>query len=419
MTISQRPWYLVFALLPLLALFALAAACGDGDNGGGAPGTIGTQDIWIYDSFRVLDEAGTPTDVTDEILTEAESSLGPPVSLNGGFTFQEALTIKGRVVDENDELLPSITMNFGVLSNASSKAIIGISSPDLDQEVVNLDEDDFVDIDVSFLANVDVGDTVEMDYGFAQTLAPDDPSTEDGLTQLEIFAQRWNAGNLQFTGVEIEGELQLAEIFNQEATIIEGSNFWRYVGKGLVVTAGIGAGVLGVVLAVPSGGTSLLVAGGVIGGLASGGAMLVENNPQETPTPTPTPAATPTPTPTPTPPATPTPTPTPTPAATPTPAPTPTPTEEQPEPAISIGCDHRIPGQESDVIVKITNLQPGQTVSGSVTGPGVIGDGTFSAVANANGTAEARVPINQFGPYNVTVDGLSGSIDVGDVCTAP
>jgi hypothetical protein len=46
----------------------------------------------------------------------------------------------------------------------------------------------------------------------------------------------------------------------------------------------------------------------------------------------------------------------------------------------------------------------------------VIGDGTFSAVANANGTAEARVPINQFGPYNVTVDGLSGSIEVGEVC---
>jgi hypothetical protein len=117
---------------------------------------------------------------------------------------------------------------------------------------------------------------------------------------------------------------------------------------------------------------------------------------------------------------TPTATPTPTPEATPTP--TPTPAEEQPEPAISIGCDHRIPNVESDVIVKITNLQPGQLVTGTVTGPGVIGDGLFSASAGDDGTAEARVPISQFGTYNVNVDamdGLSGSIDVGDVCTAP
>ncbi len=116
----------------------------------------------------------------------------------------------------------------------------------------------------------------------------------------------------------------------------------------------------------------------------------------------------------------PTPTPTPTPEATPTP--TPTPAEEQPEPAISIGCDHRIPGQESDVIVKITNLQPGQLVTGTVTGPKVVGDGLFSASAGDDGTAEARVPISQLGTYNVNVDGmdgLSGSIDVGDVCAAP
>ena len=51
-----------------------------------------------------------------------------------------------------------------------------------------------------------------------------------------------------------------------------------------------------------------------------------------------------------------------------------------------------------------------------MTGPGVIGDGTFSAVANANGTAEARLPIKQLGPYNVTVARLSGSIEVGTDC---
>ncbi|MCH8920677.1 MAG: hypothetical protein IIA23_08250 [Chloroflexi bacterium] len=116
--------------------------------------------------------------------------------------------------------------------------------------------------------------------------------------------------------------------------------------------------------------------------------------------PAPAPAATPIPTPTPTP--------------TPTPAPTPAPTEEPSAATLALDCDHRSPDQESDVIVTVSGLQPGQTVSGTVTGEGVIGDGTFSAVANANGTAEARVPIDQFGAYSVTVDGLSGSIEVDD-----
>ena len=109
-------------------------------------------------------------------------------------------------------------------------------------------------------------------------------------------------------------------------------------------------------------------------------------------------------------------TPIPTPTPTPTPSPTPAPTEEPSAATLALDCDHRSPNQESDVIVTVSGLQPGQTVSGTVTGEGMIGDGTFSAVADANGTAETRVPINQFGPYNVTVDGLSGSIEVGEVC---
>jgi hypothetical protein len=108
-----------------------------------------------------------------------------------------------------------------------------------------------------------------------------------------------------------------------------------------------------------------------------------------------------------------------TPTAAPTPTVVPTPTEEHPEPAIAIGCDHRIPDEESDVIVRATNLQPGETFSGTVSGPGVIGDGAFTATAGDDGAAEAKVPINQFGPYEVTADGLSGSIDVGAVCTPP
>jgi hypothetical protein len=108
-----------------------------------------------------------------------------------------------------------------------------------------------------------------------------------------------------------------------------------------------------------------------------------------------------------------------TPTVAPTPTTEPTPTEEHPEPAIAIGCDHRIPGEESDVIVQVTGLQPGQTVTGTVSGPGVIGDGAVTATAGDEGTAEARIPINQLGTYSVIADGRRVSIEVGDVCTPP
>jgi hypothetical protein len=117
--------------------------------------------------------------------------------------------------------------------------------------------------------------------------------------------------------------------------------------------------------------------------------------------------------------------PTPTPTITPTPPPdsdgaTPTSTPEQVGQAdgLSLGlfCDHRIPGQESDVIAKVEGLEAGQKVAGTVSGPGVIGDGSFGVSADDAGVALARVPISEFGTYEVAVNGLSDSITVGKVC---
>ncbi len=112
--------------------------------------------------------------------------------------------------------------------------------------------------------------------------------------------------------------------------------------------------------------------------------------------------------------------------ATPTLTPAPESTEEPggimpSEPAMSLGCDHRIPGVESDVLVQIEFLMPGQTVTGWVTGPGVIGDGLFSAPADESGVADAAVPINDYGFYEAFAegDGFSvgyASIEVTSAC---
>lgn len=104
----------------------------------------------------------------------------------------------------------------------------------------------------------------------------------------------------------------------------------------------------------------------------------------------------------------------PTPTWTSTPTPTPPPARLLPE--LRLSCVHRIPGVESDVIIRGENFPPGKAVSGQVTGPGVIGSGRFSATVGDDGRFEARVPINQFGAYTVTADSLSSTINVGATC---
>lgn len=89
---------------------------------------------------------------------------------------------------------------------------------------------------------------------------------------------------------------------------------------------------------------------------------------------------------------------------------------QTPEPRLALNCDHRMPGVESDVIVRVAGLDPGETVSGTVTGTGVIGGGAFTATASGTGVAEARVAIRELATYTVTVDGESDTITVGPTC---
>jgi hypothetical protein len=93
-------------------------------------------------------------------------------------------------------------------------------------------------------------------------------------------------------------------------------------------------------------------------------------------------------------------------------APTPTPDLA----TLGISCDHRIPGVESDIIVRGSG-EPGRLVTLLLSGPGVIGSGEYVATADANGNFGVRMPINRFGPYIVDVDfQWQYSITVGDVC---
>ena len=103
----------------------------------------------------------------------------------------------------------------------------------------------------------------------------------------------------------------------------------------------------------------------------------------------------------------------PTPAPT-TPPETPTPTAVGLIPSFHLTYEHTSPGSYSEIIVQVDNLEPGQEVSGVVTGPAVDGDGSFTATADEYGTAVTRVRITQFGTYSAEVPDLelSGSVEV-------
>ena len=99
------------------------------------------------------------------------------------------------------------------------------------------------------------------------------------------------------------------------------------------------------------------------------------------------------------------------------PLPTPMPSIGVGGPGILLSCEHTKPGIESEVIVRGANLTAGDTVSGTVSGSGVIGNGQFTASVLSDGTFEARVRINLTGPYMVNVAGLGTfSINVGAAC---
>lgn len=134
--------------------------------------------------------------------------------------------------------------------------------------------------------------------------------------------------------------------------------------------------------------------------------------------------------------------PAPTPGATPTSAPTPTeaPTDQQVEVEVAGGCEHTEPGVQSDlvalVLAALVGAAPveGATVEVSADGPGIL-EGTATGVTNADGAASLRFPINQFGPYEITVERVIGpdgapleiapgsqtstTYEVEDLCTLP
>ena len=262
---------------------------------------IGTQDITFVRRIARIDEAGAEVDITDEVLAVAQADLGPPISLRFGLTFREARSMSGRVTAENGVELPSITVTSGVVSrdpaapDAAADLFLGdaervfvvFTSAHLEQAFYNVDVNDLSELDFSAVESVAPGDRLTIDAVFAQTLEREGPLIEDGLTELEIFARRWNAGDLQILGVGfedgerfaflipgLEGTAGAAEFSTAQLHVAETKTAVKWGAKGVGTLIAIG---LGAALAPESFGTSAVVALGVLTFFAGSSAAVASN----------------------------------------------------------------------------------------------------------------------------------------------
>jgi hypothetical protein len=234
----------------LLAVVVLTSACTD--SGGGSSttsvdGAVTSETGATQDVGRTMDEAlgGTqavqdfvihvdmslqtddgPVSFYQEVLDKAESGVGQPADLAGGFTFAPVDSLEGKVIDADGEILPNLSLDFGLLgvtqslleeSRASlvkslkadgdlqlADAIAGTSSggrgllielvtADLSERRTHAGEGDMSATDLTFVGAISPGDDLMSTYIVGQTL-PGDPRLEDGLSPQELFAYRWNQG---------------------------------------------------------------------------------------------------------------------------------------------------------------------------------------------------------------------------------
>lgn len=239
--------------------------------------TLGTQDLFIIDTVRI-DSGGMEIDLAPTLISNALSSPESTVLFAGGATFTSTSAFPGKVVDINNVILGNTTAIPGVLSFGGNQFFSILTSSDLDAQAETLGISDSVELDLTtvFPTDVNVRNVGRMDYTMIQLGRPSDPSSESGLSPLEVAVSRSNEG-LAF-GPSIDN-MTLAGIFDQPFVVSQGSKGWRYFGKGLIVAGTTGAGVL---TAGPW--------GGVFGFLTSLGAAIERNNQgDDTPDPSPPP----------------------------------------------------------------------------------------------------------------------------------
>ncbi len=188
-------------------------------------GTPAVQDFLLYLDMSVQTDDG-PVSYYDEVLERATQGAAEPVELAGGFTLTAVDSLEGDVGDSSGEAIPSLSLDFGVLTagpearSAGAEALAAVlAASNPDAEPFRFDESesdgrgllveiftaDFAEsrthvgpgdvgaVDLTFVSKIAPGDDLTSAYVLGQTF-PGDPAEEAGLSPHELFAYRWNRG---------------------------------------------------------------------------------------------------------------------------------------------------------------------------------------------------------------------------------
>lgn len=236
--------------------------------------TLGTQDLFIFDNPRVT-SGGTEVNLTSNLISTALNSPGDSVTFHGGATFTSTTAFESFALDKDLFRLENITVTPGVLSYGGNQFFSALTSADLDIAPRNIGISDLVQFDLNsvFPTNVRIGDIGRFNSTFIQLLPPSNPASEAGLSSLQVAASRANQGLVQIPSLD---NATPAQVFNQPFVVAEGSDGWRYFGKGLTVVGTTIKGALNGASTgsvVPAIGTTV---GGIVGGFFGFFTSLIE-----------------------------------------------------------------------------------------------------------------------------------------------
>lgn len=226
-------------------------------------GTQAVQDFVIH--IDLAEQTGeTSESFYQDVVALAIAEVGESFELAGGFTFVPVESIEAEVIDSNGTVLPTLAVDFGLLTftedafgvsrsslleafpsdqtellgfidtlqSEGSGLLVEVITADFSQARTHVGPGDRTAIDLTSISSVAPGDAVTSLHVFGQTL-PGDPEEESGLTAHELFSYRWNQGLVNVLGSE-DGP---SFVNDQTLRVVEGSTILTRDAKYALVTA--------------------------------------------------------------------------------------------------------------------------------------------------------------------------------------
>lgn len=192
------------------------------------------QDLWIFERVHSMDAQGSLRSLDEEIVAHLQVEVDQAVTIHPGVTFHVVPALDPYLVTPSqpllegvltDEIRDDVDVVAGLLEYDDSFALAALATPDADAETP-IGFADELTFDLSFVDDLDPGDTLIFDYAFAQSLpavAAPDQQAESALQGLELLASRLEDERVQYFGRRAGDLVQVLYYTNQFGVAYAGS----------------------------------------------------------------------------------------------------------------------------------------------------------------------------------------------------